>query len=224
LQHALKLRRWNMRHVRNCISPGASSAALILLLVLKVTAQEPWLSKGERVKVDYDKPDAVTVAITRAAFDSVKLAIRSQDIPLGGAGRVTNEVFEIDFGRLVFDKDLPAELGKRGLAFADPLTAILYAARFPNRQRMHPINILFTDRQGQLCYLLLGGGPDRRFGTRLANPGHWGPGARFLVIRKGPLQQRSQLKNVPQSSGEARVSWRTEGPRTIFFNDTCRRF
>jgi hypothetical protein len=138
---------------------AASSAALVLLLVLKVTAQEPWLSKGERVKVDYDKPDAVK-AIRNAAFDSVKLAIQPQDIPLGGTGSVTHEVFEIDFGRLVFDKDLPAELDKRGLAFADPLTAILYAARFPNRQRMHPINILFTDRQGQPCYLLLGGGPE----------------------------------------------------------------
>jgi hypothetical protein len=172
-----------MRHVSNCITRAASSAALVLLLVLKVTAQEPWLSKGERVKVDYDKPDAIARAIRNATFDSVRLAIRPQDIPLG-TGRVTHEVFEVDFGRLVFDKDLPVELGKRGLAFADPLTVILYAARFPNRQRMHPINILFTDRQGQLCYLLLGGGPDRRFGTRRANPGHWGPGARFLVIRK----------------------------------------
>ncbi len=174
-----------MRHVSNCITRAASTAALVLLLVLKVPAQEPWLSEGERVKVDYDKPDAVARAIRNAAFDSVKLAIPTQDIPLGGTGRVTQEVFEIDFGRLVFDKDLPAELGKRGLAFADPLTAILYAAKFPNRQLMHPINILFTDRQGQPCYLLLGGGPDRLFGTMRANPGHWGPGARFLVIRKG---------------------------------------
>jgi hypothetical protein len=188
-----------MRHITNCITQAASSAALVLLLVLKVTAQEPWLSKGERVKVDYDKPDAVARAITKAAFDSAKLAIHPKDIPLEGTGRVTKEVFEIDFGRLVFDKDLPSELGKRGLAFADPLTAILYAARFPNRQRMHPINILFTDRQGQPCYLLLGGGPDRRFGTLPANPGHWGPGARFLVIRQGPLQERSQLKNVSES-------------------------
>ena len=173
-----------MRQVSNCIARAASSAALVLLLVLKVSAQEPWLSKGERLRVDYDKPDAVAKAIRSAAFDSVKLAIHSQDIPLGATGRITHKVFEIDFGRLVFDKDLPDELGKRGLAFTDPLTAIQYAARFPNRQRLHPINILFTDRQGQLCYLLLGGGPDRRFGTRRANPGRWGPGARFLVIRK----------------------------------------
>jgi hypothetical protein len=175
-----------MRHITNCIVRVAPCAALVLLLVLKVTAQEPWLSKGERVKVDYNKPDAVARAVKNAAFDSVKLSILPQDIPLGATGRVTHAVFEIDFGRLVFDKDLPGELAKRGLAFADPLTAILYATRFPNQQRMHPINILFTDRQGQLCYLLLGGGPDRLFGTMLANPGHWGPGARFLVIRKGP--------------------------------------
>ena len=180
-----------MRQVSNCITRAASSAALVLLLVLKVSAQEPWLSKGERVKVDYDKPDAVAEAIRNAAFDSVRLAIQPQDIPLGATGRVTHKVFEIDFGRPVFDKDLPDELGKRGLAFADPLTAIQYAARFPNRQRLHPINILFTDRQGQLCYLLLGGGPDRRFGTRRANPGHWGQGARFLVIRKDASGQIS---------------------------------
>lgn len=173
-----------MRHVTNCITQAASSAAIVLLIVLKVTAQEPLLSKGERVKVEYDKPDAVARAITNAAFDSAKLAIRPQDIPLGGTGSDTHEVFEIDFGRLVFDKDLPAELDKRGLTFADPLTAILYATRFPNRQRMHPINILFTDRQGQPCYLLLGGGPDRLFGTRPANSGHWGPGARFLVTKQ----------------------------------------
>jgi hypothetical protein len=173
-----------MRHITNCISQAASAAALVLVLVLKVSAQEPLLSKGEGVKVDYDKPDAVARAITNAKFDSAKLAIRPQDIPLGGIGSVTHEVFEIDFGRLIFDKDLPVELDKRGFVFADPLTAILYATRFPNRQRMHPINILFTDTQGQPCYLLLGGGPDRLFGTRLANPGHWGPGARFLVIHK----------------------------------------
>ena len=174
-----------MRHVTNCATRVVSSAALVLLLFLKVTAQEPGLSKGERVKVDYDKSDAVARAIRNAAFDWVKLSIHPQDIPLGGSGRVTHELFEIDFGRLVFDKDLPAELSKRGLAFADPLTALVYASRFPNRQRMHPINILFTDREGERCYLLLGGGPDRRLGTLRANPGHWGPGARFLVIRKG---------------------------------------
>ena len=173
-----------MRHLSNCLTRAASSAALVLLLILNVMAQDPWLSNGERVKVNYDKPDAVAKAVRDAAFDSVNLVVPAQDIPLVGKGRVTQEVFEIDFGRLVFDKDLPNELSKRGLDFADPLTAILYAARYPNRQRQHPINILFTDRQGQLCYLLLGGGPDRLFGTRRATTGHWGPGARFLVIRK----------------------------------------
>jgi hypothetical protein len=173
-----------MGRVTNRISWAATAAVLVLLFVLKVTAQEPSLTKGERVKVDYDKPDAIATAIRKAAFDSAKPAIPAQDIPLTRTGRVTHEVFEIDFGRGVFDKDLPDELSKRGLAFADPLTAIEYATRFPNQQRLHPINILFTDKHGQLCYLLLGGGPDRLFGTRLGNVGHWGPGARFLVIRK----------------------------------------
>ena len=36
-----------MRHITNCINQAASAAALVLVLVLKVSAQEPLLSKGE---------------------------------------------------------------------------------------------------------------------------------------------------------------------------------
>ena len=84
-----------MRQVSNCITRAASSAALVLLLVLKVSAQEPWLSKGERVKVDYDKPDAVAKAISNAAFDSVKLAIiQLQQRP---DWRACHQLLESDF-------------------------------------------------------------------------------------------------------------------------------
>lgn len=183
-----------MRHFTNCLTQATAFVALVLLLVLTVTAQEPELkepslTKQEKVKVDYSKPDAVAKAIKDAAFDWVKLDIAAQNIPLIHKGRITHDVLEIDFGRLVFDKDLPAELDKRGLAFADPLTAITYATKFPDRQTLRPINILFTDKQGHSCYLLLGGGPDRRFKTMPANVGHWGPGARFLVIRKSAVSK-----------------------------------
>ena len=184
-----------MQNVTNSSIRAASSTALMLLFILRVTAQEPLLTKVGRIKVHYDKPDAVASAIREAAFDWVETEVLPQDIPSGGRGRATYEVFEIDFDRLVFAENLPDELGKRGFDFADPLTAILYATTFPNRQRMHPLNILFTDKQGKPCYLLLGGGPDRRLRTmRAEDRGHWGRGARFIVIRKRATGKSSALK------------------------------
>jgi hypothetical protein len=198
-----------MQNVTNFSIRAASSAALMLLFILRVTAQEPLLTKVGRITVHYDKPDAVAGAIRDAAFDWVQTEIPPQDIPPGGKGQATYEVYEIDFGRLVFADDLPAELRKRNLDFADPLTAIVYATTFPNRQRMHPLNILFTDKQGKPCYLLLGGGPDRRLRTmRAEERGHWGQGARFIVIRKRASGKKSavkrlqSLKSTPISSAD----------------------
>jgi hypothetical protein len=62
---------------------------------------------------------------------------------------------------------------------------------------MHPLNILFTDKQGKPGYLLLGGGPDRRLRTMHAEErGHWGQGARFIVIRKRASEKKSAVKRL----------------------------
>lgn len=190
-----------MQNVTNFGIRAASTAVLMLLFILRVTAQEPLLTKVGRIEVHYDKPDAVASAIREAAFDWVETEVLPEDIPSGGRGRATYEVFEIDFGRLVYAEDLPDELRKRNLDFVDPLTAIVYVTTFPNRQRMHPLNILFTDKQGKPGYLVLGGGPDRRLRTmRAEDRGHWGPGARFIVIRKRASGKKPAVKTFGRFS------------------------
>lgn len=138
------------------------------------------------ISVNYDQVDAIAKAVEAGKFDYKYINVDLDDVPLVGTGQADNEVLELHLGRQIYSRDLPAELDSRELEFADPLTALLYAVKLPDRQRKYPLGILFTNKKGRLCYLVLregGGGRDLR--VRRGGPGdYWGDDCRFLVVRK----------------------------------------
>lgn len=115
------------------------------------------------VPVNYDEPEAIAKAIEAAKFDWKYVGLEPAEIPLVGTGQVVQEVHEVHFGRVMYNRDLPEalkksgrELGfKGGYKFADPLTALRLACANPVLQRKHPLAILFTDDGGQLWFLCL---------------------------------------------------------------------
>lgn len=149
------------------------------------------------IPVNYYEPEAIAKAIAAAGFDWKFVGLESAKIPLIGTGQVTQEVHEVHFGRVMYNRDLPEALKKRGqelgfkggFKFADPLTALRLACANPDRQRKHPLAILFTDNDGQLWYLCLNVlGSGRRLRVHQDNPAaHWYEDVRFLAVCELPL-------------------------------------
>lgn len=143
------------------------------------------------VLVDYSKPDAIARAIEENNFDSKYLGLQASEIPLVGNGKVGREVHEVHFGKTMYNRDLPATLKahgislgyKKGFRFPDPLTTLLYALKLPDRQRQHPLAILF-EVNGRLFYLYL----FEHARGRLLGVGRYGPDdlwfgpVRFLAV------------------------------------------
>lgn len=148
------------------------------------------IAKSFVIPVNYDEPNAIVQAAEAGKFDYKNTNVEFDDIPLGGTGEAENEVLELHLNRTVYSHDLPAELDSRELEFADPLTALMYAVKLPDRQREYPLGILFNNKQGQLCYLALGEDLDGRGLSVRSEPpgGRWHTGYRFLVVRKKSVQ------------------------------------
>ena len=148
------------------------------------------------VPVDYDEPEAIAKAIEAASFDWKHIGLAPEEMPLLGSGKIVQEVREAHFGRVMYNRDLPnalkqrgEELGhKGGFKFADPLTALRLACANPDRQRKHPLVILFTDKNGQLWYLYLHENSDERdLGVnRSDHDDGWNGSVRFLVVCELP--------------------------------------
>lgn len=149
------------------------------------------------VPVNYGEPEAIAKAIEEAGFDSKFIGIPLADIPLIGSGQFTHEVREVHFGRVMYNRDLPQALKDRGqqLGFkagfklADPLTALRFACANKDRQRKHPLAILFTDNTGQLCYLCLDESAGKRYLDidRDGPDDFWRNRVRFLAVCELPL-------------------------------------
>lgn len=149
------------------------------------------------IPVNYDEPNAIAVAIEEAKFDSKYIGLALAEIPLVGSGQVVREVREVHFGCVMYNRDLLVaikargqELGfKDGFGLADPLTVLRLACANPDRQRKYPLAILFTDSNGRLCYLYLGGGVGRRSLSvdRNVPDSSWDAGVRFLAVCELPL-------------------------------------
>ena len=148
------------------------------------------------VPVDYDEPEAIAKAIEAASFDWKHIGLAPREIPLVGTGQVMQEVHEVHFGRVMYNRDLPnalkergEELGyKGGFKFADPLITLRLACANPDRQRKYPLVILFTDKNGRLWDLCLGEGSDERclYVDRVSHDGNWNDNVRFLVVCELP--------------------------------------
>jgi hypothetical protein len=152
-------------------------------------ASQEGLSAGTAVSVNYDEADAINKAVKAGAFDNNWVDIDMNDIPVGGTGQAEHEVFELHLDREIYSRDLPDELDRNNVAFADPLTALRYAKELPDRQRKYPLAILFTNKKGQLCYLILleSDGKRNLVVNREDSVGDWREGCRFLVVRKSSV-------------------------------------
>lgn len=137
---------------------------------------------------DYTALNAIAKALDDNRFDTKYLELRPEQIPLMGSGEVDHEVGEVHLNQYLTTREVMAKIDERGYKFADPLTALLYALKLPDRQRQHPLVILFEDSTGRICYLILGGdGLERNVhGNRdsLDDRRPWRWYYRFLVVRK----------------------------------------
>ena len=145
--------------------------------------------------VDYDEPEAIAKAIEAGKLDWKYVGLDPAEILLI-TGQVVQEVREVHFGRVMYNRDLPEALKQRGqeLGFkggfksADPLTALRFACANPDRQRKYPLAILFTDKNGRLwCLCLSEVGSKRDLGVFQSNPDdYWGDDVRFLAVCELP--------------------------------------
>ncbi len=150
-----------------------------------------------RIPVNYGEPGAIAKAIAEAKFDRKYVGLAPAEIPLIGTGQVAREVHEVHFGCMMYNRDLPdalikkgQELGyKNGFKFADPLTALRLACVQPDEQRKYPLAILFIDGNGQLWYLyLIEDDGERRLRVDRDNPDDdWYGHVRFLAVSEQPL-------------------------------------
>lgn len=150
-----------------------------------------------RVPVDYGEPESIAGAIEAAKFDNKCIGLELADIPLSGSGQVVHEVREVHFGRIMYNRDLPAALKeqgeklgfKTGFKFADPLTALRFVCANPDRQRQYPLAILFHDKCGRLCCLYFSEDAGGRYlGAYRDGPDFdWLDDVRFLVVCELPL-------------------------------------
>jgi hypothetical protein len=152
-----------------------------------ITASQEDLGTCTVISVDYGE-DTIRKAINAGGVENEYLYVRSvRDIPLGGTGRARHEVFELHLGEIDDNSDLLDELDERNLALVDPLTALRYAAKLPDRQRKHPLSILFKkSKKKEYCYLTLF---EEENGERSLHVGEsadrsWSADHHFLVVPK----------------------------------------
>jgi hypothetical protein len=145
------------------------------------------------IPVDYDQPNAIATAIEDGRFDDNFLGIDPSQVRLSGRGKAAHEVFEYCFGKMIYTLDLLAEFRKPDftLKFADPLTALRYAAKLPDQQRKHTLAILFENNslfeKLQIFDLILDATVDGNRSLFIdSHPlgSHWDENQRFLCVRK----------------------------------------
>ena len=143
------------------------------------------------VPVNYGAENAIQSAIDANAFGYKYVSPNVSDIPLGGTGEALEQAREVGFGKVMYNRDLPEALKKKGqedgfkygYVFANPLTTLLWALKNPDVQKDHPIGILFYIGK-RLDYLYLGSdGGKRRLSVNENYPDDdWGGDVRFLVV------------------------------------------
>jgi hypothetical protein len=143
------------------------------------------------IPVNYALANAIAAAIEANAFGYKYLRVNAADIPLMGIGETVEQVREVGFGKVMYNRDLPEALKQKGIeagfkygyTFANPLTALLFALKNPDIQKDHPLGILFYIGE-RLCYLYLyAGGDERRLSVNEINLGnYWSDGVQFLVV------------------------------------------
>ena len=148
-------------------------------------------TKCYQVPVDYAAPNAVQAAIEENRFAKTYIYVEVSDIPLCGEGEAVEMVREVHFDKVMYNRDLPEALKQRGIEagfangykFANPLTALKFAKKNPDKQKEYPFGILFYIGK-QLCCLCLGaGGEGRRVRVDKGYPdGYWLEAVRFLVV------------------------------------------
>ncbi len=144
-----------------------------------------------RIPVNYGVPNAIQAAIDENDFGYKYVGVNVADIPLGGSGETVEMVREVHFGEIMYNRDLPAALRRKGIeagfpngyVFANPLTSLKFAKKNPEKQVEAPRGILFYIG-GQLCDLaLLSDGDKRGLDVDRYSPGSpWHGDVRFLVV------------------------------------------
>lgn len=144
-----------------------------------------------RILVNYGAENAIQDTIDANAFGHKYVYIDAANIPLGGTGESVEQVREVHFGKVIYNRDLPEALKQRGIAdgfkngyvFANPLTALQFALKNPDVQKDYPLGILFYVGE-QLCCLCLDSDDDDRLleVDEDSLDGCWSDNIRFLVV------------------------------------------
>ena len=144
-----------------------------------------------RIEVNYALANAIAAAIEANAFGYKYIAPNVADIPLGGTGEAVEQAREIHFGRVMYNRDLPEALKKKGqedgfkqgYVFANVLTTLLWALKNPDIQKDHPIGILFYIGEQLYCLDLNADGDKRELNVDEDYPGsRWSDDVRFLAV------------------------------------------
>jgi septum formation topological specificity factor MinE len=137
------------------------------------------------IHVNYSEENAIAKAIEDGHFNDKYLDLKPEEIPLIGSGEADHEVGELHLNEYLTTRDVMVKVDEQGFKFADPLTALRYAVKLPERQRQYPLAILF-EAAGRLWFLILDRNADERglIVYRCYLDRGWGGRYRFLVVRK----------------------------------------
>ena len=143
------------------------------------------------VPVNYGVENAIQAAIDENDFANTYIYVDVASIPLIGTGETVEQVREVCFDKVMYNRDLPAALMQKGIEagfkngykFANPLTSLLYALKHQQKQVEAPRGILFYIGK-QLCYLYLDADGSKRHVRVLKDDPdyYWSKSVRFLVV------------------------------------------
>ena len=137
------------------------------------------------IHANYGEENAIAKAIEDGHFDNKYLDLKPEQIPLVGSGEADHEVGELHLNQYLTTREVMVKVDEQGFKFADPLTALRYAVKLPERQRQYPLAILFEVKVLLWCLVLFGGADKRALGVGRCGLGScWSGDYRFLVVRK----------------------------------------
>lgn len=124
--------------------------------------------------------------VVQKAIDDGKFDYKYIDLPLEQWPLIeepADSVKEFHPNEYLKTRDVLARVESAGKKFASPLTALKYAAKYPDKQFECPMAVIFKIN-GQLWCLVLGrGGDERRLSVyRCSLDGGWDESYRFLVV------------------------------------------
>lgn len=142
----------------------------------------------------YGVKNPFQVALLVGRFDIVDVCPEILDLAPGSIREAVEDVREVCFGGVMYNRDLPKSLKRKGqdrgfsegYGFVSPFTALEWALKNPHAPGKYSVVTLFSIGKQLYCFCLSSVNGRRELSVRKQDPGRfWSGNVRFLAI---PIQ------------------------------------